>query len=394
MIVLLGLILALAPFYLIRFHIGPLPTTLLELLIVVFLIAVVGRLIGQGKLINQLTTIARLGKINYAIAFFILAGVISCLISPEPTKALGLFKAFILEPILVFYAAFIIIKTPQQIQTIIKIVFVAISAVAAFGIFQYFTFIHLPIKFWGTGGEPLRIVSLFAHPNALSLFLAPWFGFFLVLWLTNYPLIKNKIVSFIGCGLIGVAVLMTFSRGAWLGVLVGLIFILTKLVGFKKTVLFGTIIIVLALAIPVINSRVSMGISDPSSIAHLDLMKEGVNKIIDSPFTGNGLYGFRTTLSESGFAGEIHNYPHNIVLSLWVELGILGLIGFAWIIYLAFQQYKKEADSLKLAALVFLIILLAHGLVDTPYFKNDLALFFWFIISLFYIKQDSLSYSQ
>ena len=52
------------------------------------------------------------------------------------------------------------------------------------------------------------------------------------------------------------------------------------------------------------------------------------------------------------------------------------LVGFVWLLVLAFRQ----KDTLPVqAALVALII---HGLVDTPYFKNDLSVLFWVLIVL------------
>ncbi|HEX9503907.1 MAG TPA: hypothetical protein VF974_06345, partial [Patescibacteria group bacterium] len=96
---------------------------------------------------------------------------------------------------------------------------------------------------------------------------------------------------------------------------------------------------------------------------------------------------FRTTQMQANYSGEILNYPHNIFLNFWLELGILGLISFAWIIFLAYKQYKKSQgqNPLAVAAGVYILIMLIHGLVDAPYFKNDLALLFWFMIAIFYL---------
>ena len=104
----MGLILALLPTYLVRFTIFGLPTTFLEVILGVFLLAVfvaeVFRLPKNGGLKASATfqKIKRLGPANYAIGLFVLSGIISTLISPEPIKALGQLKAFIIEPVLFF----------------------------------------------------------------------------------------------------------------------------------------------------------------------------------------------------------------------------------------------------------------------------------------------------
>src|SRR6185436_15836198 len=104
----------------------------------------------------------------------------------------------------------------------------------------------------------------------------------------------------------------------------------------------------------------------------------GIQQIGQHPILGLGLGGFARL-------GLGVNYPHNIFLNFWVELGILGLISFLWIMFLSFQQHKNKANVFTLAAIVYLVIFLIHGLVDAPYFKNDLALLFWFVVSLFYL---------
>lgn len=86
---------------------------------------------------------------------------------------------------------------------------------------------------------------------------------------------------------------------------------------------------------------------------------------------------------------EIYLYPHNIFLNFWTEIGLLGALLFSWLIGRYFY------DSIKLLKIVdknkkYLILgligamsaLVIHGLVDVPYFKNDLAILFWLLIAL------------
>ncbi|MCA9389730.1 MAG: hypothetical protein KC585_03955, partial [Candidatus Magasanikbacteria bacterium] len=80
-------------------------------------------------------------------------------------------------------------------------------------------------------------------------------------------------------------------------------------------------------------------------------------------------------------------YPHNIILNFWVETGLAGLLAFFWIVFAWLK--KKEAMLLPLVAL------LIHGLVDVPYFKNDLAIVFFLVLALCAITQSaSLRTSQ
>ncbi len=90
---------------------------------------------------------------------------------------------------------------------------------------------------------------------------------------------------------------------------------------------------------------------------------------------------------------EIYKYPHNIFLNFWTELGLAGLLLFIWIIgkfvYLAFALLKKRYVSRVMCYSLIgaMLAIIIHGLVDVPYFKNDLAVMFWLIISLLRVSE-------
>ena len=115
MIYFLGLILALLPAYLVRFNIGGIPTTGLEILLLVFLFFALLRV-----KVKDFKNWAGLGKINYAIGLFVFAGIISTLVSPEKARALGQLKSFVVEPILLFYGAILTIKSKEDLRIVLK----------------------------------------------------------------------------------------------------------------------------------------------------------------------------------------------------------------------------------------------------------------------------------
>lgn len=109
---------------------------------------------------------------------------------------------------------------------------------------------------------------------------------------------------------------------------------------------------------------------------------------------------------------EIYLYPHNIILNFWSELGLAGMLLFVWIIgkffwlginllssrgALATRQSHEQNDqrllrsfqSLAMADRYMVIglicamtVIIVHGLVDVPYFKNDLAVQFWLLVAM------------
>jgi O-antigen ligase len=82
-------------------------------------------------------------------------------------------------------------------------------------------------------------------------------------------------------------------------------------------------------------------------------------------------------------------YPHNIVLNFWVETGLLGLLSMAWIIGTAlavgWSGWHRAAAGWRpyeLGVLLAMVAVVSHGMVDVPYFKNDLSLEFWALIGI------------
>ncbi len=92
---------------------------------------------------------------------------------------------------------------------------------------------------------------------------------------------------------------------------------------------------------------------------------------------------------------EIFLYPHNIFLNFWVELGLFGMLLFLWIIikalYVGFcslgDETVMERRFLILGTMGAILVMAIHGIVDVPYFKNDLAVLFWVVISLIGVLQ-------
>jgi len=82
-------------------------------------------------------------------------------------------------------------------------------------------------------------------------------------------------------------------------------------------------------------------------------------------------------------------YPHNVFLAMWSELGILGLVAFMlllgtllWRGWRAYGAADGFARPLLWGTSAAFIAISVHGLFDTPYFKNDLAIEFWVVAAL------------
>ena len=90
-------------------------------------------------------------------------------------------------------------------------------------------------------------------------------------------------------------------------------------------------------------------------------------------------------------------YPHNIFLNFWTEIGLFGMLAIVFILgYATYLSNKIRQNNKIIGAglLAMLTALVVHGLVDVPYFKNDLAFLFWILIALVFIEYANICQSQ
>ena len=404
------IILLLLPTYQVRFNMPAFPTTYLEWLILILAAVIFTRLIVNQK--YRKTIIARLLTITkqsyWLIIFiflFLLASGIAIFTSPQTIKALGLFKAYFFEGFLFWILFILLIDNREKLFNSLKTLGVLIIFLSVFGIYQFFTLYHLPPSWWGPGTEPRRIVSFYTYPNAVALLITPILAIYsalLIFWdkLVFPPLqggVKRDLVFskkfLIIVTLLGIILLMlTFSRGAWIGYVVAILF-LSLFSKFKKPIIALLLIgIVGTLIIPTSRDRLAPLFTgaDPASHERIKLYKGTWEIIKENPMIGVGLYGFREAYAEirESSTDEVLNYPHNFFLNFWVETGLLGVLSvvliLVWIFWKGIKLYKENSETQPLILALFagIIVLFVHGQVDAPFFKNDLAILFWFLVGI------------
>src|SRR6266508_6228988 len=95
----LAITVACMPLYVIRFGLGPVPTTLLETLIMLTIVLYIGAAVQSRSWSFQRT------PVEIPTAIFLVAAAAGVLVSPNRVGALGILRAYFLEPVLVFYIA-------------------------------------------------------------------------------------------------------------------------------------------------------------------------------------------------------------------------------------------------------------------------------------------------
>ncbi len=412
----LFLTILLAPLYVVRFKIGPYPSTLLEVLIgLTVLFWVVEKL--RSRSFDLRFTICDL-----PLVLFLLAAAISVIVSPDKRGGLGIFKAYFVEPILIYLVIKDVVKSKKDWWLVFGALGLSGLWVALLAVLQ------------GLTGWPVfapheaalgRAHAVYNTANAVGLYLGPIIFLLLGAWQnlkyqisnikTKTQISKLRWLVLLVIFVMILATVLSKSTGAVVGLVVASLVPIAYCLVPKKWVvrvvgMVGVVSLLVGILFFLNISNFTPKNVDPYVRKSTDTLQfrlclwEGTrNLLLAHPIFGAGLSGFKELYSQKYFTcdAEPLEYPHNWVLNFWTETGALGLIAFLWILWRYFkglnvsmcQCVKDEKTSayclmpsasylLPSAFLAAMVYWLIHGLVDVPYFKNDLALEFWVIFGL------------
>jgi O-antigen ligase len=237
---------------------------------------------------------------------------------------------------------------------------------------------------------------VYTTANALALFLGPPIAIAATLLLH----VRDRFVqigSAVFLAVAGPAMLLTFSRG-------GLLAMAVVAVGLALShrrrwwLLAGTAAVaVLLFVVPPIHTRVVVefqnvgGTTFWGRAGRIALWTATLQMLGHFPVFGAGLSGFAERIGPYWDSDHPERFidPHNIVLNFWVETGVLGVVAVTWLLVVAFmwawrgwRNTEGMWRAISLGALFALVAIVVHGLVDVPYFKNDLSLEFWTVVAM------------
>jgi putative inorganic carbon (HCO3(-)) transporter len=379
-----GLTCALAPAYVLRWHVGPLPSTVLEAAIGLTLVAYI------IETYRHKLTIQWRSPFTIPAAIFLLGGAIGVVVSPEEVKGLGLYRAYIVEPILFFLVLGNVLTTVQRA----RLVLLGLAAGGAgAGLANSFVVLQAIRHHTLNVALPPPVV-IYNTANATALYLVPLIG--IAASIAVYD--RDRMVRLISAAFAVVFVLSTFlslSRGGLLAL--GVIALILAVMNRYRLYLVPAVIVlaVVSILIPGIRSRLAHEFdpSDPNNtfLSRTHLWGATLQMLRDHPIFGAGMFGFARGIQpyRGGVYEENLIYPHNLFLNFWTETGLLGLAGFLWLLVQTFRTSWPGWVSgpvvwrpIQLGIVLAMVAVIVHGQVDVPYFKNDLALEFWTLLGV------------
>lgn len=396
------LTLACLPLYIIRFDlpIGPfnIPSTLLELMILLTLVVVGLEFWQNGLPWRKLKT-----DFDLLIGLFLVTALISLFISPDFRGGSGIFKAYFIEPILFYYSLIFIVRKRGVVHVLLGLV-VSGCYLALLGLLQ-----KLTGSFSLAPQEIIlgRVTAVYNSANALALYLGP----IIFICLAIFFRVKKNLKLFFIFLLVffTLVIIWTKSRGGLVGEMISLLIFGYGLFSlkFKRLrqvwlVVPLSLIIVLTLffyqmfafydSSPIFTEE---GRSSDTLQVRFALWLGTANLLRDHSLLGAGLNGFKRLYSfkyKLSAQQEDLQYPHNLFLNFWTETGLLGLAVFLLLTIRSFRLLMTGLLSKNffwgLGLICALSYWVVHGLVDVPYFKNDLSVEFWTILGLVQLWSD------
>jgi len=372
---------ALTPAYVIRWHVGPLPTTLLEVAILAT-VAIFGL-----ETIRQQLAIEWRGALTAPAILFILAGAISVLVSGDHRAALGLFRAYFLEPAAFFLIVGAVASTPRRAGLILLGLAAGGAVVAILNAAVVLDAIRHHVLDLATTPP----VVIYQTANAVSLFLIPLVAMAAAILVHG----RGRAERWLSGLFLAVAVpacLLSFSRGGYLALAaVGLGLALSH--RWAKLLVPGVVVAAVAVSqVPLIRHRIAyelQAVPGNTLDFRLRLWGQTLRLLSHHPVLGIGLSYYQQAMGPYWQDLPSVIYPHNIVLNFWAVLGLLGLVAFGWLMIRAFimgwrgwRQHPAAWRPYDLGVMLFLVAMVVHGLVDVPFFKNDLSLEFWALLGI------------
>jgi putative inorganic carbon (hco3(-)) transporter len=341
-----------------------------------------------------------------------IAGVATAL---SPVKKAALSDLGTLTLYLLLFALCARVLRSSRLRSWIIVLYLHVSLiVSVYGLRQWF-FGATALATWVDPESPLskttRVYSYLGNPNLLAGYLLPAVIFSLVAifaW-QSWPkkaLALTMLIVNTSC------LILTFSRGGWIGLVVAVLAVMALLVYWKSVemppfwrtwslpIVLGGLIGVLVLAvilIPTFRERVLSIFADRKDSSNN--FRRNVWDAVFEMIRDRPIFGIGPGHNSFNQVYPLYQRPrytalsaYSILLEVTVETGFVGLACFLWLIIVTFntaflqmrrlRQLRSVEGFWLIGAIAILLGMLAHGTVDTVWYRPEVNTLWWLIVAL------------
>ncbi len=322
-----------------------------------------------------------------------------------------------------------VLRSPRIRSALITVYLLTALVVSTEGIRQWF-FGARALATWVDAESSLagttRVYSYLGNPNLLAGYLVPAVmlsaaAFFV--WRRWLP----KLLALMMTVMSAVCVVLTFSRGGWIGFVLGGFVFLLLLVNWWSVYLprfwrkwafplvlggaIGFVLLGVLLVAPLRDRVLSMfvGRNDSSNNFRLNVWASVRQMIRDRPILGigPGNNAFNLIYPRYQATGFTALSAYSVFLEIAVETGLIGLGCFLWLLLVTFNSGWTRLQQLRdtgnrqgfwlMGAMAAMVGMLGHGLVDTVWYRPPVATLWWLMVAIvasFYLGRSGAEMSQ
>ncbi len=347
-----------------------------------------------------------------------IATVATALSPVKKAAATGLVK---LTLYLLFFALMArVLRSPRIRSWLITLLLLVSQIVSVYGLRQWF-FGAKALATWvdptSTSAKLTRVYSYLGNPNLLAGYLIPAVVLSLAAFFAWQRLLPKALAAIMFV-VNSACLVLTFSRGGWIGFVVCLFVFSVLLVYWYSVqlpakwrrwampvVLGGSagVFLLAVLFVEPVRDRVAsifVGREDSSNNFRINVWSSVVDMIRDRPILGigpgnnafNKIYPLYMRPRFSALSA------YSIFLEVAVETGLIGFSCFLWLLVVTFNQGIQQLHRLRtlanrdgfflIAAIAAMSGMLAHGFVDTVWYRPEVSTLWWLMVAIiasFYI---------
>ncbi|MGI5858146.1 MAG: O-antigen ligase family protein [Tepidanaerobacteraceae bacterium] len=323
-----------------------------------------------------------------ALLFMASAGLaaVFSVMRAESIKTLPLYAAYFM----IFYCASVLFRDKKTVKSVLLFLIISVFILSMIGIYQYF-FVKVPTaEAWVDEKQfpelATRVYATLENPNVLGEYLGLAIPLLLALFWSSGKF-RQKWLLAVVLGVLTLCLILTFSRGAWVGLAVS-VFAFALLKEPRLLVLIVVLAILAPMFLPsVVTNRIaSIGSLEDSSnayrvtiwIAALRMTKDyWLNGV------GLGLVAFSRVYRDYMIAGASAVHAHNLYLQVGLEMGIIGLFALLWMVFRGFSESLNCIENNHRLSFISAGIVAAlaghlfHGIFDYVWYSPRIVMAFW-----------------
>lgn len=334
-------------------------------------------------------------------------------VSPVRTAALEGWSKLTLY-LMLFALMSRVLRSPRLRSALILVYLLTALIVSVYGIRQWFfgadalaTWVDVESSLKGT----TRVYSFLGNPNLLAAYLLPacifsgaavfaWKG-----WMSKALAVLMVVLN-------SACLVLTFSRGGWIGFVAGGFALVLLMVQWWSVYLprfwqkwamplvflaSAAFVLAAVMTVDALRDRVLSifaGREDSSNNFRLNVWAAVQDMIRDRPILGigPGNDAFNKVYPRFQRTGFTALSAYSVILEIAVETGLVGLSCFLWLLLVTFTRGWERLQQLRqstnregfwlMAAIASMIGMLAHGLVDTVWYRPQVSTIWWFLVAM------------